>query len=178
MGLRSSRARSDRGPLRREDGVGFLELIIVVAVMGIALVTLLAALDRGTTTATYSQRRNESLDDLRLMAAAFSKDARQGIQATTASSTQFSFTTYVDGGVSSVTWRALSSSDGSRLERIVDGGLVNVYVVELTTVDVFSYFEELDPADVNRVRLALATQPDERFAPVGLTTEVEMRNVG
>jgi type II secretory pathway pseudopilin PulG len=178
MRLHTSRARSDRRPLRREDGVGLLEVVISVAVFGLAIVTLLAALDRATTTATYSQRRNESLDDLRLMAAAFSKDARQGIEATTVTTTQFSFQTYIDGNVSSVTWRAVASADGSRLERVVDGGLVNIYVVELTTLDVFSYFEEVDPADVNRVRLALATRPDDRFAAVGLTTEVEMRNVG
>jgi type II secretory pathway component PulJ len=178
MRLRISRARSDRGPLRREDGVGVLELVVTVAVFALATVTLLAALDRATTTATFTQRRNESLDDLRLMAAAFSKDARQGIEATTASTTEFSFTTYIDGTVSDVTWRAVSSSDGSRLERVVDGGLANVYVVELTTLDVFSYFAESNAADVNRVRLALATQPDARFAAVGLSTEVEMRNVG
>jgi type II secretory pathway pseudopilin PulG len=178
MRPRISRARSDRPPLRREDGVGLLELVITVAVFGIAIVTLLAAFDRATTTATYSQRRNESLDDLRVMAAAFSKDARQGIAATIVSTSQFSFETYIDGNVSSVTWRAVTSDEGSRLERVVDGGLANVYVVELTTLDVFSYFEEVDAADVNRVRLALATRPDERFAAVGLTTEVEMRNVG
>jgi hypothetical protein len=178
MGLLTSRARSDRNPLRREDGVGLLELVVVVAVFAVATVTLLAALDRATTTATYSQRRNESLDDLRVMAAAFSKDARQGTEAITVQPAEFSFLTYVDGDVRSVTWRAVTSDEGSQLERVVDGGLANVYVVELTTLQVFSYFDEVDPSNVNRVRLALATRLDERFAPVGLTTEVEMRNVG
>jgi hypothetical protein len=176
MGRRSSLARSDRNPLRREDGVGVLELVVGMAVFTIAIVTLFAALDRATTTATFSQRRNESLDDLRVMAAVFSKDARQGIEATTVSPTQFSFDTYIDGDVSEVTWRAVASADGDRLERVVDGGLANVYVVELTTTSVFSYFDEVDPAQVNRVRLSLATQPDARFNGVGLTTEVEMRN--
>jgi type II secretory pathway pseudopilin PulG len=178
MRPRTSPARSDRRPLRREDGVGLFEMVVVVTIMGFAVVTLLAALDRATTTATYSQRRNESLDDLRLMAAAFSKDARQGIEATTALPDEFTFDTYVDGDVSSVTWRAVTSADGSRLERVVDGGLANVYVVELTTLDVFSYFGAVDASDVGRVRLALATRPDERFTGVGVTTEVEMRNVG
>jgi hypothetical protein len=151
-------------------------MVVVVAIFALAVATLLAALDRATTTATYSQRRNESLDDLRLMAAAFSKDARQGIEATTVSATQFAFRTYVDGEVHAVTWRAVSSAEGERLERVVDGGLANVYVVELTTTSVFSYFDEVDPNNVNRVRLSLATQPDARFAAVGVTTEVEMRN--
>jgi hypothetical protein len=173
----TSRARSDRARLAREAGVSTLEMVVVVAIMAVAVVTLLAALDRATTTATYSQRRNESLDDLRVMAAAFSKDARQGVSATVVSPTQFTFDTFVDGDVHSVTWRAVASGDGDRFERIVDGGIVAVYVVELTTTSVFSYFEETTPADVNRVRLALATMPDERFAPVEVATEVEMRNV-
>lgn len=154
-----------------------LELVIAVAVFSIAVGTLFAALDRATKTASYSQRRNESLDDLRLMAAAFSKDARQGIVASTVSPTQFTFATYINGVVSQVTWRAVTTGAGDRLERVVDGGLANVYVVDLTTTSVFSYFDETDPTQVNRVRLALATQPDDRFRAVGLTTEVEMRNV-
>lgn len=149
-----------------------LEMVIVVAVFLLAIGTLLSALDRATTTASHAQRRNESLDDLRLMAAAFSKDARQGIVASTVSPTQFTFDTYIDGAVHEVTWRAV----GDRLERVVDGGLANVYVVKLTAPEVFSYFEADDASQVSRVRLALATRPDGRFSAVGLSTEVEMRN--
>jgi hypothetical protein len=178
MGLRISRARSDRGPLRREDGVGLLELVVAVAVFTVATVTLLAALDRATTTATFSQRRNESLDDLRVMAAAFSKDARQGIEATSISATQFSFETYVDGAVQDVTWRVVPDGEGDRLERVVDGGVAAAYVVDLTSPGVFSYFGTTAAASVSRVRLELATRPDVRFAAVGLATEVEMRNAG
>lgn len=176
MQRRISRGRSERRGLAAA-GASVLEMVVVVALFSVVIATLLAALDRATTTTSFAQRRNESLDDLRVMAAAFSKDVRQGVGATSASPTSFSFSTYVDGTEQALTWRAVSDAGGFRLERVVDGGVANVYVVELTTTSVFSYFGEVDPARVNRVRMALATRPDERFAAVGLTTEVEMRNV-
>ena len=167
-----SRARSD------ERGVTIFEMVVTVSVLSIAIIALLSSLERATTTAGFAERRNRALDELRIMAANFGKDVRQGTQAITVSPTNFSFDTYVDGEVHNVTWRAVTGGDEDRLERVVDGTLIVTYVVDLTTTAVFSYFGETDPAQVNRVRLALATQPDDRYQPVGLSTELEMRNVG
>ena len=155
-----------------------VEVVVTMALLVVAMGALFMSVDRATTTSTFAQRRNEALDDLRIMAAAFGKDARQGIAASVVSPTQFAFDSYVDGDEAEVVWRAVTSTEGDRLERVVDGGVANVYVVDLTTTAVFSYFGEVNPAEVNRVRLSLATRPDDRFEPVGLSTEVEMRNVG
>lgn len=155
-----------------------LEVVVTTALLVVAMTALFMGIDRATTTSTFAQRRNEALDDLRVMAAAFGKDARQGVSASVVSPTQFRFDTYVDGDPAEVVWRAVPDPSGDRIERVVNGGIVRVYVVDLTTTAVFSYFGEVNPADVNRVRLSLATRPDDRFAPVGLSTEVEMRNVG
>jgi type II secretory pathway pseudopilin PulG len=158
--------------------VTLLEVVVTVAILMVAMSAIFVSIDRATTTASFTQRRNEALDDLRIMAAAFGKDARQGVEARTVSPTQFEFETYIDGTLSDVIWRAVTDTDDDRLERVVNGGVANVYVVDLTTTAVFSYFGEVNPAQVNRVRLSLATRPDDRFEPVGLSTEVEMRNVG
>jgi type II secretory pathway pseudopilin PulG len=158
--------------------VTILEMVVTVAVLSVAIVAILGSLNRATTTTTFTQKRNAALDDLRVMAAAFGKDARQGIRAQTATSSEFAFTTYVDGEQHDVLWRAVSSGGEDRLERIVDGGVANVYVVDLTVLGVFSFFGAASAGEVDRVRLDLYTVPDDRFEPVGLSTEVEMRNVG
>jgi type II secretory pathway pseudopilin PulG len=158
--------------------VTIVEMVVTVAVLSIAVVAILGSLNRATTTSTFTQKRNAALDDLRVMSAAFGKDARQGIHAQTATSTEFAFTTYVDGDEHDVVWRAISGGGEDRLERIIDGGVANVYVVDLTDLGVFSFFGAASADEVDRVRLSLYTVPDDRFEPVGLSTEVEMRNVG
>ena len=177
MHRQHSRARSETSRLG-EAGVTVLEMVMTMTLVTAALIALIAALDNATKTTSFSQKRNEALDDLRFMASVFGKDVRQGVRATTVSPTAFAFSTYIDGEVHDVEWRAVTGADDDRLERVVDGGVANVYLVDLTTTSVFSYFEETDPSQVNRVRLSLATQLDDRFSPVGLSTEVEMRNVG
>ena len=156
-----------------------LEMAVTTAVLSVAIVAILASLGRATTTSTYTQERNAALDDIRIMAATFGKDVRQGIAAESVTPTQFAFSTYIDDEVHDVVWRAVNSgTGGERLERVVDGGVANVYVVDLTFLGVFSYFGEATPSQVSRVRLDIYTEPDPRFGPVGLSTEVEMRNVG
>lgn len=144
-----------------------LEMVVTVAVLSVAIVAILGALGRATTTATFAQKRNEALDDLRLMAATFGKDVRQGVAAAVATPTQFSFSTYVDGDVEDVVWRAVTGgAEGDRLERVVNGGTSNVFVIDLTTRDVFSYFDAPNAASVSRVRLSLYTVPDDRSSRV------------
>jgi hypothetical protein len=167
----SSLARSDAG-------ASALEIVIVTLVLSVAVIALMSSLVNATRAASYSQERNENLDDLRVMTAVFSKDVRQGVEASVASQSEFTFDTYIDGDLHEVSWRASTVGGADRLVRSVDGVTTSTYVVDLTTTAVFSYFEEVNPADVSRVRIALATQPDQRFAAVDVATEVEMRNVG
>jgi hypothetical protein len=151
--------------------------MIGVAMMGVAIVAMLTTMTRATETTQFSSERNDSLDQLRVMTANFSKDLRQGIQATSISSSAMTFQTYVDGTVQTVTWDVVTTSGDERFERTVGAGSPTVYVVKLTTPYVFDYFGTVDPKQVTRVRLALATQPDVRHPAVEVATVVEMRNV-
>lgn len=151
--------------------------MIVVLIMSAALAVLTSSFIGATEASTFTQRKNEALDDLRIMTAVFAKDVRQGVEASVATPSTFTFDTYVDEALHEVSWQATAGGGDDRLERVVDGTVVSVYVVDLTTTDIFSYFDEIDPAGVTRVRIGLATQPDTRYAPVEVATEVEMRNV-
>ena len=138
---------------------------------------MLMTMTRATETTQFTSERNDSLDQLRVMAANFSKDLRQGIQATSISPSAITFQTYVDGAVQTVTWNVVTTSTDETFQRTVGAATPTVYVVKLTTASVFDYFGTVDPKQVTRVRLALATQPDVRHPPVEVATVVEMRNV-
>ena len=152
--------------------------MIVTLVLSVAIAALLSGLVNATRAASFTQERNEALDDLRMMTSVFAKDVRQGIEATVATPSSLTFDTYVGGVVREVSWTATTVGGSDRLVRTVDGTTTATYIVDLTTTSIFDYFGEVDPSDVNRVRIALGTQPDRRFEVVGVATEVEMRNVG
>lgn len=152
--------------------------MVGVALLAVAVVAMLGTLNRTTETARYSELRNQSLDQLRLMSANFGKDVRQAVRATDIDPDRLTIDTYVQGSVQTVTWRVEPTADGEeRFERVAPGVDPIVYVVDLTTDAVFSYFDETDPLQVNRVRLSLATRPDPRHPAVSLETDLEMRNV-
>jgi hypothetical protein len=151
--------------------------MIGVALMGVAVVAMLTTMTRATETTQFSSERNETLDQLRVMSSTFSKDIRQGIQATAISPSAITFQTYVGGAIQTVTWSVVTTATDERFERTVGAASPTVYVVKLTTTSVFDYFGTVDPAQVTRVRLTLATQPDVRHPAVEVATVVEMRNV-
>lgn len=159
-----------------EGGFSLVEVLVTMVLLAIASTTIMFVTTRSMETARYTQDRNVALDQLRLMTAAFTKDVRQGIQATAISQDAMTFDTYAGGVVERVTWRVTDGSDGQRVERVVDGATEVVYVVDLTSNAILSYFGQLDPAAVHRVRLSLATRPDERHPPIEVATVVEMRN--
>ncbi|HVM40520.1 MAG TPA: hypothetical protein VM618_07045 [Acidimicrobiia bacterium] len=172
-------SRSER--LGDERGFTVLEVMIGVGLLSIAVVTILGTLGRTTETARYSELRNQSLDQLRLMAANFGKDVRQARRVTAAdlvNGDEVSLQTYVDGVLTNVTWRVRPDDSGAfRFERV--GASIDpvIYVVDLTSSNVFSYFDKTDVLQINRIRLNLATAPDPRHPAVSLETDLEMRNV-
>lgn len=145
--------------------------------MGIILVAVLSTMGRATETATYADQRNEALDQLRVMASTISKDLRQGSRVTAMTQSSVTLDTYVDGALTSVTWRVVGIGDGQRFERLVGTGAASTYVVRLTASTVFNYFGQSDPAAVSRVGLLLTTQLDARHPAIEVATEVELRNV-
>jgi hypothetical protein len=107
------------------------------------------------------------------MSTDFSKDIRAAAGATAANSSDLTVRTYVGGSLTTVRWRAFEN----RLERVA-GSATRVYVVDLVTPAVFSFVPDTaDPTSIRRVRLTLSTEPDPRYPPVTVETEVEMRNV-
>lgn len=152
--------------------------MIASMVLLVALGTFLGSLVSGMSTSTYTQTRNESLDDLRLTAAAFTKDARQAVRVTVAQASTVTMQTYVDGALKTVTWQVVTEDGVKNLRRSEDGGNPRLYDVHLTSSNVFSYYYEVDPARVNRMRLVLATQPLAKYPPVEIEADAEMRNVG
>ena len=170
--------RPSRSDLVEESGFTLVELMVGVGLLAIAVVAMLGTLNRTTETARYSELRNQSLDQLRLMSATFGKDVRQAVRATTIDGNRLTIDTYVDGTLRSVTWRVEPTGDGrDRFERVAAGVDPVEYVVDLTDPAVFSYEGKTDPLQVNRVRLTLATQPDPQHPAVSIETDLEMRNV-
>ena len=170
--------RPSRSDLGDETGFTLVELMVGVGLLAIAVVAMLGTLNRTTETARYTELRNQSLDQLRIMSATFGKDVRQAVRATAIDDNLLTIDTYVNGGLHSVTWRVEPTADGSdRFERVAAGLDPVEYIVDLTSPAVFSYEGKTDPLQVNRVRLTLATRPDPRHPAVSVETDLEMRNV-
>lgn len=155
-----------------EAGVSLIEVMIASALLLVALVTLLSALSSVTESSVRTADRSASLDQLRLMAANFGKDVRQANRVSAATSSTITLETLVGGVPSSVRWTATDE----QLTRTV-GSASQVFVIDLTAAEIFSYQGETTPSKIRRVRMSLATQPDPRRPPVALETETEMRNV-
>ena len=156
-----------------EAGISLMEVVVASALLLTALAIALAGLDTQARTSAYATQRSQALDDLRIMSTDFSKDMRAAAGATAASSTDLTVRTYVGGSLKTVRWRAFEN----RLERIA-GTSTRTYVVDLVTSAVFGFVPDTaDPSSVRRVRLTLSTEPDPRYPPVTVETEVEMRNV-
>jgi hypothetical protein len=154
--------------------VTVLELVMASTLLLVVLATALSGLGSSMQTGRYATERDKSLADLRIMAAVFSKDARQATKVTTASASQVVMDTYVNGTIRNVTWTALAG----KLTRTVAGagGENRVYLVDLTTTAVFSYYDETDPARVTRIRLAIATRPLKNHPAVEILSDAELRN--
>lgn len=152
-----------------------LELTMATFLLLLVMVTALSGMTSGFQSNRYTVERDKSLADLRVMAAVFSKDARQATKVRSASASSIQMDTYVNGVVRTATWTA----SAGKLSRAVSGsgGENRVYLVDLTTTAVFSYYGESDPAKITRIRLAIATQPMANHPPVEILSDAEMRNV-
>ena len=155
-----------------------LEVVITSALLSIVMVAVLTSLVRASETSNYALQRNRSLDQLRLMANQVAKDVRQATRATAIDYDEFTIQTYVDGLLTTVTWRVVSDGENDRIERLVGTSPAAEYVVDLTSPQIFSYFDVplTNPGAVDRMHVEVYTQLDDRHPPVGIETDVEMRN--
>lgn len=160
---------------RDERGITVLEMVIATTILSIALVAFLASLGSSQSTSEFAASRNRSLDELRLAAAAFTREARQASSATlcaTPPCSSVTLATYVDGIFTpAIVWRAEVDAATGRIElKRTDGSTTRVFAAALTSANVFAA-----PA-VNRLKLTMATKPKTNYPPVVLETEVSLRN--
>lgn len=157
-----------------------VELTIVSVVLTLVLAALFSAIVQMTTTTAYARERSAELDDIRLAADMFTKDARQGASVMAATATSFTFETYLNASLRTVTWRSVAATGSGveRFERVVDGATSASYEIDLTSTSVFDYFGASTPGAVTRVRLRLAAQPVGQQGDVAIEAEVDLRNVG
>lgn len=176
----------------RRDQLGFtvVELTVAMAILVAAVAGLMTILVSFQNTAAFQSERNRALDDLRVTAGAFSKDARHASRVTAylpvdaSGGSSISFETYVRGTLKIVTYRlVVDPTDSSKwnLERLADGG-TRLFVIKLTSNSVFlpAPLPSADPtsiASIRRVQLHMETKPQVKHPAVVLATEVSLRNV-
>lgn len=151
-----------------------LEMVIATSLLTLALAAFLASLGSSESATEFATSRNRSLDELRLAASAFSREARQATSALVdPGGTSVTFSTYVNGVLKpNILWRTISAGGEINLERVDNGvspATVRIYPLRLTTANVFIKAP-------GTLTLNMATMPKPKFPPVVLTTEVSLRN--
>ena len=178
---------SSRRDRRADDnGVTILEVTIAAMLLIVALGAFSAGLARTQKTSNYATEREKSLDDLRLAAAEFTRDARQAAEVTTATTARVSFDQYLEvnaahpgAEIVETTWEVINTAGGLQLKRTRNGG-ERVFLVKLTSDTVFEYEPNVFTAvgEIRRIRLFMSTKPLQKYPDVDLTVEVSLRNVG
>lgn len=166
---------------RGEEGFSIMEAVVASSILLLALATFIASLGSSQSASSFATSRNRSLDELRLAASGFSREARQAQFVTAASATSVTFSTYVGGVLKDVTWETVTTAGVTDLVRKV-GVTTRAYDLNLTTAGVFSYLAGVPaappiPASAPKLTLTMATKPKAKFPAVLLTTEVSLRNV-
>ena len=151
------------------------EITVASAILMIALVGFMATLTSLQNTTAYESGRTRALDDLRITAGVFSKDARHAIAVTSATSSQVVLRTYVNGTPTNVTYRVISVGGQRDLQRLQSSGPPRLFVIKLTDATIFE-FDNPNPAGVRQIRLHMETKPSVKYPPVVLATEVALRN--
>ena len=162
-----------------QRGTTLLEVSIASLVLAIAVTVFFSGLISTQNTERYTRLRNEALDDLRLMANVFAKEARQATAVTLNEPHKVVMVTRVNGTATSVTWEVVSAAGVSNLRRVA-GTSDRTFVIKLVSPAVFSYNNSatpIPPSSVRTVRLDLATKLSAKYPSVSLGTEVSLRNV-
>lgn len=140
---------------------------------------LLSVLVSMNNMSAYQTGRVRALDDLRITAGVFAKDARHAQEVVSAEQNSVEMVTYVQNGVQKVVRYEVvtDSTTGHRnLERTEAGGAPRLFVIRLTDQSIFE-FDSADPAAIRNIGLHMETLPSPKYPPVVLETEVSLRNV-
>ena len=164
---------------RGDEGFTLIELVVASALMLLASGALITILVSMNNMSAYQTGRVRALDDLRITAGVFAKDARHAQEVVEADDNSVEMITYVQNGVQkAVRYEVVTdAATGDRnLERTEAGGAPRLFVIRLTDASIFN-FDSTDPGSVRNIGLHMETRPSTKYPPVVLETEVSLRNV-
>lgn len=162
-----------------EAGMTVIELTMASLILMAALVGFFGSLVGLQRTSGYEAGRTRALDDMRITASTFAKDARHAVGITSASASEVVMTTYVGGNPKSVTYRVVTTGGETNLERIESGAAPRLFVIRLTDSSIFTFTPNVTsaPEDIRLVGIHMETKPTKNDPSVVLATEVLLRNV-
>jgi prepilin-type N-terminal cleavage/methylation domain-containing protein len=169
----SARKRASLMVERRESGFTLVELLIVMALLGIVSVVLFTQLTSVQKGEVFERGRAEALDEMRVAMDRMSREIRQAYSVTpTPSASTLAIDTYVQGSpvhiVYTVSGTTLTRQAGSQVARPLQTGLANATV--------FEYEPSADNVEV--VQIALAVHPPNLpDTTVEMESEVRLRNL-
>ena len=169
-------------PRDPEAGVTVPELMVASAILMIALAGFFASFASLGQTSTYTAGRQRALDDLRITAGVFAKDARHATEIVDfdfSDGTEVVMETFVQGVTKQVTYQVVADDDDPskyNLERVELGGSPRLFVIKLTSESIFTTDNLSDPSLIRTIGIHMETQPNEKYPAVVLGTEVALRN--
>jgi type II secretory pathway pseudopilin PulG len=155
-----------------EHGFTLAELTVTMMLMLVVVGALLAVFESVQRTASFTQARVESTDEMRLAIERLSKELRQASSITsTSTSSTLDMQTYINGVQTHVVYVA----SGDVLKR-TSGTTTIELLHDLDSTAVFAYTPDVIGTQV--VTLSFAVRPKRRPDTVlNLTSEVRLRNV-
>jgi len=162
-----------RSRIGREDhGFSLIELLIVMALLGLVIALVASALWTVQRSETYSRGRTKALDEMRLTLNRVSKDLRQAETVVgTPTASRVEVRTYIGGSLENVVYEAV----GDRLMRTIYGNPVELMYEDLVSTDVFTYKPDEFSPELITVTLVVrpSNLPDTTLT---LDTKVDLRN--
>ena len=167
-----------RSPSQRisaaESGYSLIELVITVALLGVVLGSLLTVFESVQRSAAFVQNRSETLDSMRLVVDAMTKEIRQATSvAASSTASRLDMDTYVLG----VTKHIVYQATGTTLTKQVGTNPAVTVQTRLTSTNLFTYTDSV--SSVELVGLTLEVNPLNRpNTTLVLTSEARLRNRG
>jgi prepilin-type N-terminal cleavage/methylation domain-containing protein len=156
---------------RRAHGYTLIELVIVMALLGVVTAVLFNALWNVQRSETYTRRRTVALNDMRTTMNRLTKDLRQVSDVNgTATGSHLDVDTYVDGVSANVVYDVI----GGALTRRLNGGPAKTLQRDITTSTVFTYTPDVEAPD--DVTIDLFVRPANVSTTLQLHSEIELRN--
>jgi type II secretory pathway component PulJ len=175
---------------RDERGISVVELAIASALSLVILLSLLMTLDTGTKTERGQQARNEAMLDLRQTMGRITKDTRQALSLSTASTrNKIDMVTFVSGARERVVFELAA---GSITRKTCDASTITACTLPTTGYRLATNVTGTNPfcydppicalsaplAHPRSVRISIALEPAAfSGGPITLATDVKLRNI-